>query len=83
MQYNVCKHVVAKAVITQQLGNSSYGQTTVNKTGIIKKKNSRHVIYSAKIIAFHCHFDSYYLYTKHFIDMHEVSFPLAGITFMF
>ena len=83
-KYNVCKHVVAKVVITEQRDNSSHVQMTVNKMRLLlKKKNSRYVIYSVKITAFHCNFDLYFMYTKHLIDMHEVSFPLADITYIF
>ena len=49
---------------------------------IIKEKKSRHVNYSVKITAFHCNFDLYFMYTKHLINMHEVSFPLADITYI-
>ena len=74
---------MAKVVITEQRDNSTHVQTTVNKMRILlKNKNSRHVIYSVKITAFHCNFDLYFMYTKHLIDMHEVSFPLADITYI-
>ena len=71
-------------MITEQRDNSSHVQTTVNKMRLLlKKKNSRYVIYSVKITAFHCNFDLYFMYTKYLIDMHEVSFPLADITYIF